>query len=56
MADNAAIRARPRKLNNLLAPIYGWFTEGFKTLDLKEPRALLDALSGPCDLRILAHP
>jgi len=28
----------------LLAPIYGWFTEGFDTLDLKEARALLDAL------------
>jgi predicted ATPase len=26
---------------NLLAPIYGWFTEGFATLDLKEAKALL---------------
>jgi hypothetical protein len=24
---------------------YGWFTEGFDTLDLKEARALLDELS-----------
>jgi predicted ATPase len=29
---------------DLLAPIYGWFTEGFDTLDLKEARALLDEL------------
>ncbi|MBI3329877.1 MAG: hypothetical protein HYZ81_24610 [Nitrospinae bacterium] len=29
----------------LLAPIYGWFTEGFDTADLREARALLDALS-----------
>jgi predicted ATPase len=29
----------------LLAPIYGWFTEGFDTLDLKEAKALRDELS-----------
>jgi predicted ATPase len=29
----------------LLAPIYGWFTEGFDTADLQEAKALLDALS-----------
>ena len=29
----------------LLAPVYGWFTEGFDTLDLKEAKALLDDLS-----------
>jgi predicted ATPase len=29
----------------LLAPIYGWFTDGFDTLDLKEAKALLDALA-----------
>jgi predicted ATPase len=29
---------------DLLAPVYGWFTEGFDTIDLKEARALLDAL------------
>jgi class 3 adenylate cyclase/predicted ATPase len=29
---------------NLLAPIYGWFTEGFDTPDLKEAKALLDEL------------
>jgi predicted ATPase len=30
---------------NLLAPIYGWFTEGFDTADLKEAKALLDELA-----------
>jgi predicted ATPase len=30
---------------DLLAPVYGWFTEGFDTLDLKEAQALLDALA-----------
>jgi predicted ATPase len=29
----------------LLAPIYGWFTEGFDTADLQEARALLEELS-----------
>ena len=29
----------------MLAKIYGWFTEGFDTVDLKEARGLLDALS-----------
>ncbi len=29
----------------LLAPVYGWFTEGFNTLDLKEAKTLLDELA-----------
>jgi predicted ATPase len=29
----------------LLAPVYGWFTEGFDTLDLKEAKTLLDELA-----------
>jgi predicted ATPase len=29
----------------LLAPLYGWFTEGFDTADLQEARALLEALA-----------
>jgi predicted ATPase len=32
---------------DLLAPVYGWFTEGFDTLDLKEAKALLDELAAP---------
>ncbi len=31
--------------HQLLAPIYGWFTEGFDTADLQEARALLEALT-----------
>ena len=30
---------------DLLAPVYGWFTEGFDTLDLKEAKGLLDGLA-----------
>jgi predicted ATPase len=30
--------------NDLLAPVYGWFTEGFETQDLKDAKALLDQL------------
>jgi predicted ATPase len=30
---------------DLLAPVYGWFTEGFDTADLQEAQALLDALT-----------
>ena len=37
-------RQQPR---DLLAPIYGWFTEGFDTLDLKEAKTLLDELTEP---------
>jgi predicted ATPase len=29
----------------LLAPLYGWFTEGFATLDLQEAKTLLEELS-----------
>jgi hypothetical protein len=31
-----------RQARELLAPMYGWFTEGFDTRDLKDPKALLD--------------
>jgi predicted ATPase len=30
----------------LLAPLYGWFTEGFDTTDLQEAKALLEELGG----------
>ena len=32
------------KARDLLAPVYGWFTEGFDTLDLKEAKVLLEEL------------
>jgi predicted ATPase len=38
-------QGKPEEARALLAPIYGWFTEGFDTADLQEARALLDALS-----------
>ena len=31
---------------DLLAPIYGWFTEGFETVDLQEAQVLLEQLAG----------
>jgi class 3 adenylate cyclase/predicted ATPase len=34
-----------QKAHDLLAPVYGWFTEGFDTPDLKSAKALLDELS-----------
>ena len=40
----AAGQARP-KPTQLLAPIYGWFTEGFDTADLQEAKALLEELT-----------
>jgi predicted ATPase len=36
---------RRNEAHDLLAPIYGWFTEGFGTVDLNEAKALLDALA-----------
>jgi predicted ATPase len=38
-------QGKPDEARDLLAPIYGWFTEGFDTLDLKEAKALLDELA-----------
>ena len=38
-------QGRRAEARDLLAPVYGWFTEGFGTADLKEAKALLDALA-----------
>ena len=38
-------QGRPQEAVALLAPILDWFTEGFDTADLKEAKALLDALT-----------
>ena len=38
-------QGKPQQARELLAPVYGWFTEGFDTLDLKEARALLGELA-----------
>jgi predicted ATPase len=37
-------QGKVQQARELLAPVYGWFTEGFDTRDLKEARALLDEL------------
>ena len=38
-------QGKPQQARGLLAPVYGWFTEGFDTRDLKEAKALLEALA-----------
>jgi len=38
-------QGRRAEARELLAPVYGWFTEGFDTADLKEAKALLDELN-----------
>jgi predicted ATPase len=40
-----AQQAERTEARELLAPVYGWFTEGFDTRDLKEAKALLYDLS-----------
>jgi len=37
-------QGKARQARELLAPVYGWFTEGFDTRDLKEAKQLLDEL------------
>jgi predicted ATPase len=37
-------QGRPAEARDLIAPVYGWFTEGFDTPDLREAKALLDEL------------
>ena len=38
-------QGKPQQARQLLAPVYGWFTEGFDTLDLKGAKTLLDTLA-----------
>jgi class 3 adenylate cyclase/predicted ATPase len=38
-------QGKSQQAHELLAPVYGWFTEGFDTLDLKEAKALLEELA-----------
>jgi predicted ATPase len=45
LARLLAEQDKRQKAYDLLAPIYGWFTEGFDTADLKEAAALLDELA-----------
>ena len=38
-------QGKRQEAHDLLAPVYGWFTEGFDTADLKDAKALLDELA-----------
>jgi predicted ATPase len=38
-------QGKVQQARELLAPVYGWFTEGFDTRDLKEAKALLAELA-----------
>jgi predicted ATPase len=38
-------QGKRQEAHDLLAPVYGWFTEGFDTADLQEAKALLEALA-----------
>ena len=40
-----AEQGRRAEAQALLAPVYGWFTEGFDTTDLKEAKTLLEELA-----------
>jgi len=44
MARLCRDQGKRNEARDLLTPVYGWFTEGFETLDLKEAKALLDEL------------
>jgi predicted ATPase len=38
-------QGKEQQARELLAPVYGWFTEGFDTRDLKEAKVLLEELA-----------
>jgi predicted ATPase len=41
-----ADQGKVQQARKLLAPVYGWFTEGFDTRDLKEAKAFLEESGG----------
>jgi predicted ATPase len=45
MARLWCYQGKRNEAHDLLAPVYGWFTEGFDTLDLKEAKVLLHELA-----------
>ena len=45
MARLLRSQGRPQHAHEILAPVYGWFTEGFDTLDLREAKLLLEELA-----------
>jgi predicted ATPase len=46
MAQLLREQGAPQQARDLLAPVYGWFTEGLDTLDLQQARAALRKLDG----------
>jgi predicted ATPase len=44
LARHLSAHGRREQARELLAPVYGWFTEGFDTTDLKDAKALLEPL------------
>ena len=44
LARLLSAQGRRDEAHDLLAPVYGWFTEGFDTPDLREAKVLLEAL------------
>jgi predicted ATPase len=49
-------QGRHAEARDLLAPVYGWFTEGFDTQDLKDAKALLDEFNGSSAPTVLREP
>ena len=45
VANIGEAMTKVQQARELLAPVYGWFTEGFDTRDLKEAKALLEELA-----------
>ena len=45
MWNAAGAISKREEARELLAPVYGWFTEGFDTFDLKEAKGLLEGLA-----------
>ena len=41
-----------QQAREVLGPVYDWFTEGFDTRDLKDPKALLEELGADAQLRL----
>ena len=51
LARSWAVRGEGERARELLAPIYGWFTEGFDAPDVREAKSLLDS----CDNAAASH-
>ena len=47
-------QGKVRQARELFAPVYGWFTEGFDTRDLKEAKVLMEGVGGVSPRRKLA--